>query len=155
MEMMTDRQLEEIYVQRNNEYIALEKQGLTREEILPRLEHYQDEIDALVYPNGKKKTEPPDIGDVFGIYRILGSNIGVDGEYSCPESAITINGKQVYARFFIRRIGTQTYQGCGEYILEMKPEEIDDYINRRGAYVTMRIQKGRKIKKIKMNMINE
>ena len=32
------------YIARNNEYIRLEKEGKLREEILPLLQHYQDEI---------------------------------------------------------------------------------------------------------------
>jgi len=33
-------------------YIALEREGKSREEILPLLQHYQDEIDAF-FPKGK------------------------------------------------------------------------------------------------------
>lgn len=42
-----ERELESIYIARNNEYIRLEKEGKLREEILPLLQHYQDEINAL------------------------------------------------------------------------------------------------------------
>lgn len=146
--MITDpnRRLEEIYIERNNEYIALEKSGLTREEILPRLEHYQEEIDAIVWPNGKKKIEPPNIGDVFGIYKLIGNNNG----YCCKSSDTTINGKAAYNRLFIRKVGEQTYQGCGEYILDMEPEEIENYIYHKAVFLTMRIQKGWVVKKIKV-----
>lgn len=48
-----ERFLESIYIVRNNEYIRLEKEGKTREEILPLLQHYQDEINARLYPKEK------------------------------------------------------------------------------------------------------
>lgn len=47
------KELESIYIARNNEYIALEREGKSREEILPLLQHYQDEIDTL-FPERKK-----------------------------------------------------------------------------------------------------
>lgn len=49
-----DKELVRIYIARNNEYVRLEKEGKTREEILLLLQHYQDEIDAIIYPNGRK-----------------------------------------------------------------------------------------------------
>lgn len=49
-----EKELVRIYIARNNEYIRLEKEGKTREEILPMLQHYQDEIDAILYPNDRK-----------------------------------------------------------------------------------------------------
>lgn len=94
----------------------------------------------------KKKIEPPNIGDVFGIYKLIGNSNG----YGCKCSDTAINGKKVYYRFFIRKVGEQTYQGCGEYILDMEPEEIENYIYCKAVFFTMRIQKGWVVKKIKV-----
>lgn len=54
--MTIEQQLTQIYINRHNDYICLEKQGIPREEILKQLEHYQDEIDELLGVNKKNIT---------------------------------------------------------------------------------------------------
>ena len=142
--MDNERFLESIYIARNNEYIRLEKEGKTREEILPLLQHYQDEINARLYPKEKpqKKNE---VGYVIGIYKILGSNNNSGGEFDCKKQDTSINGKETYHRIFIRKVGYRVLKEIsnGEEVWELniEPDEVDRYLSHKeAAYVEFRIK---------------
>lgn len=139
-----NNELVSIYVARNNEYIRLEKDGKTREEILPLLQHYQDEIDAL-FPHKEKPEKKNEIGDIVNIYKIIGCNYNKGGKFDCTSKDTAINGKRVYLRIFIRKVGYRVLTSIenGEEIWELniEPVEIDNYINHKdAAYVEMRIK---------------
>ena len=139
-----ERELKSIYIARNNEYIRLENEGKPREEILPLLQHYQDEIDAL-FPERKKPEKKNEIGDIVNIYKIIGCNYNTGGKFDCKKSDTAINGKQVFLRIFIKLVGyrilTSIENGEEIWELNIEPEEIDNYINHKdAAYVEMGIK---------------
>ena len=133
-----DKELVRIHIARNNEYIRLEKEGKTREEILPLLQHYQDEIDALLCPKGRKPEKKNEIGDIVGIYKLIGNNSNTGGKFDCKKSDTAINGKLTYHRIFIRKVGyrvlTSIDNGEEFWEVNIEPEEIDDYINHNAKY---------------------
>lgn len=92
--------------------------------------------------NLKKKNE---IGDIVGIYKIIGCNNNTGGKFDFKKKDTTINGKKVYFRVFIRKVGYRILTSIdnGEEIWELniEPEEINNYINHKDAvYVEMGIK---------------
>ena len=70
----------------------------------------------------KKKEYEPEIGDVLLIYAIVGSN-----KYSCKITDTTINGKAVFNRIFIKKVGFTVYLGqdLWDYYIEVN-EDVKD-----------------------------
>lgn len=125
-----DKALCEIYVKRNNEVIELLKQGMSWEEIQEKVARYQDEIDELVYSPREleKKNSPelePEVGKQIGIYKLEGM---------LPDKLGVVNGKNLFKRILIRRVGIRTYMGKGEWVLNIEPEEAEGYLNPHKGY---------------------
>ncbi len=111
--------LAQIYYEREMEWRKMLKEGKTREEIEAYMAttDYEERIEKILYPKGKKKIEI-EIGNRVPIFRILGlTNFkGQDGGLSTNGKCgnAKINGKNVYRRIFIKRIGWEYYQGKDE-----------------------------------------
>lgn len=131
-----DKALCEIYVKRNNEVIELLKQGMSWEQIQEKVARYQDEIDELVTSPREleKKNSPelePEVGKQIGIYELEGMLL---------DKLTVVNGKNLFKRILIRRVGIRTYMGEGEWVLNIEPEEAEGYLNPYkgyGAYIEM------------------
>lgn len=71
------------------------------------------------------------MGKQIGIYKLEGM---------LPNKLTVVNGKKLYQRCLIRRVGIRTYMGEGEWVLDIEPEEAEGYLNPYkgyGAYIEM------------------
>lgn len=119
-----DKEIIEIYKERKIRMIELlETMDWEQAVKIVDGEDYQDRIDAICYPNGKKKEYEEEIGEVNGLYAILNSAVHPDP---------LINGKKKYARILIKRVGYCVYLGDRkyEYIYDnATEEELKDILN--------------------------
>lgn len=131
--------LAQIDYEREMEWKKMLREGKTREEIEAYMAttDYEERIEKILYPQGKKKEPEIEIGDRVPIYRLCGiTNIkGQDGGLSTDGKCgnAKINGKNVYRRCFIKRIGYETYLGNGLWALEFDnatEEEFEEYMAR-------------------------
>ena len=119
----------EIYKQRKQDCIRLLNEGKSFDEMQAAVQHYQDEIDAIL---PKKKDEEVETTKVNNVLRILGlwtdcrNNDGYDAIFVGPETTIyeggkllktwcgpTINKKAKYARILIKKLGYEYYDEDG------------------------------------------
>lgn len=94
--------LAQIYYEREMEWRKLLNEGKTREEIETYMAttDYEERIEKIIYPNGKKKKEVEyEIGDKDAVFDLLGL---------CRPS---INGKAKYCRILIKRLGWRYFKG--------------------------------------------
>lgn len=105
-----DKTLMDIYKRRKLDCLRLIEKGVDFDQMQRQVQHYQDYIDEF-FP--KKTVEIPK-WTLIPIIRLLGSNFtpGED-KYSCRKKDTTIDGKQVYCRLFVKRIGWEIYLGDG------------------------------------------
>lgn len=138
-ELVGDDPLAQIYYERKMEWRKMLKEGKTREEIEAYMAttDYEERIEKIVYPKGKKKEPEIEIGQRVPIFSLLGQCVkGQDGGLSTDGKCGTpkIDGKNVYKRLFIKRIGYETYLGGGVWALEFDnatEEEITEYMDKK------------------------
>lgn len=131
--------LAQIEYEREMEWKKMLREGKTREEIEAYLAttDYEERIEKILYPQGKKKEPEWEIGQRVVIYRLCGiSNFkGLDGGVSTDGKCgnAKIDGKNCYKRLFIKRIGYETYLGNGLWVLDFDnatEEEFEEYMAR-------------------------
>lgn len=121
-ELVGDDPLAQIYHERQMEWRKMLRKGKTREEIEAYMAttDYEERIEKIVYPKGKKKEPEIEIGQRVAIYNLL--------DVIRPK----LNGKNLFARLLIKRIGYETYLGDGLWALEFDnatEEEIEKYLD--------------------------
>ena len=131
-EFVGDDPLAQINYEREMEWKKMLREGKTREEIEAYMEttDYEERIEKILYPKGKKKEPEWEIGQRVGIFRILGKsgkgqNGGIFTGGKCYDPKI--NGKKLFQRIFIKRIGYETYLGNGYWVVELDNCDEDDY----------------------------
>lgn len=122
-ELVGDDPLVQIYDERQMEWRKMLKEGKTREEIEAYMAttDYEERIEKIVYPKGKKKEPEIEIGQRVAVFNLL--------DFLRPK----INGKRIFARLLIKRIGYETYLGDGLWALEFDnatEEEITEYMEK-------------------------
>lgn len=131
--------LAQIEYEREMEWKKMLREGKTREEIEAYMAttDYEERIEKILYPKGKKKEPEIEIGQRVGIFRLCGiSDIkGLDGWVSTDGKCgtVQIDGNKLYKRCFIKRIGYETYLGNGLWALEFDnatEEEFEEYMAR-------------------------
>ena len=100
-EFVGDDPLAQIYYEREMEWKKMLREGKTREEIEAYMAttDYEERIEKILYPKGKKKEPEWEIGQRVAIYRMLATIV--------PK----LNGKNLFKRILIKRIGWEYYQG--------------------------------------------
>lgn len=133
-ELVGDDPLVQIYDERQKEWRKMLKEGKTREEIEAYMAttDYEERIEKIVYPRGKKKEPEIEIGQRVAVFEIVGKLV-----HNRPQSydfgRPIIDGKHLFARLLIKRIGYKTYLGGGLWALEFDnatEEEITEYMEK-------------------------
>lgn len=93
--------LAQIYYEREMEWRKLLNEGKTREEIEAYMAttDYEERIEKIIYPNGKKKEVELEIGYKDAVFDLLGL------------FSPSINGKKLYKRLLIKRLGRRYFKG--------------------------------------------
>lgn len=109
--------LAQIHYEREMEWKKMLREGKTREEIEAYMAatDYEERIEKILYPQGKKKEPEWEIGQRVAIYRML--------DLITPK----LNGKNLYRRILVKRIGYETYLGNGLWSLEFDNATEEDY----------------------------
>ena len=143
-----DKEIIEIYKERKNKMIELlETMDWEQAVKIVDGEDYQDRIDVICYPNGKKKEYEEEIGEVIDLYAIINlfndfkTNVEfgvVPVEYVEPNGrkrmwcGPIVNGKTKYFRCLIKRVGYGVYLGNDEWEYNFDnatEEELKDILN--------------------------
>lgn len=104
-------------------YLQLFSEGKTWEEAreIVDKQDFEDRIEKVVYPNGKKKEKEYKIGERYLFLVLIGCT--TTDRHLWGGGPLYLNGKIPYNRLFIKSVGTGTYLGNGVFDMEIFDEE--------------------------------